>query len=74
MPYLFKNIQVDDIMKYITVKQLYEKLNAQHPGIKSRTVTNLINMVLKEYIDNYNNAKKIRTEKLISVLKYLLYL
>ena len=49
-------------MKYITVKQLYEKLNAQHPGIKSRTVTNLINMVLKEYIDNYNNAKKIRTE------------
>lgn len=44
-------------MKYITVKQLYEKLNAQHPGIK-RTVTNLINMVLKEYIDNYNNAKK----------------
>ena len=23
----------DDIMKYITVKQLYEKLNAQHPGI-----------------------------------------
>lgn len=74
MPYLFKNIQVDDIMKYITVKQLYEKLNAQHTGIKSRTVTNLINMVLKEYIDNYNNAKKIRTEKLISVLKYLLYL
>ena len=45
-------------MKYITVKQLYEKLNAQHPGIKSRKVTNLINMVLKEYIDNYNNAKK----------------
>ena len=44
-------------MKYITVKQLYEKLNAQHPGIKSRTVNNLINMVLKEYIDNYNNAK-----------------
>lgn len=25
---------------------------------ESRTVTNLINMVLKEYIDNYNNAKK----------------
>ena len=46
MPYLFKNIQVDDIMKYITVKQLYEKLNAQHPGIKSRTVTNLINPIL----------------------------
>ena len=40
-------------MKYITVKQLYEKLNAQHPGIKSRKVTNLINMVLKEYIDNF---------------------
>ena len=33
MPYLFKNIQGDDTMKYITVKQLYEKLNAQHPGI-----------------------------------------
>ena len=33
MPYLFKNIQGDDIMKYITVKQLYEQLNAQHPGI-----------------------------------------
>ena len=33
---------------------------------ESRTVTNLINMVLKEYIEKYNKTKKIGAAKLIA--------
>lgn len=52
-------IKAKDSVNFTLRMPVSQRFQLEQIAMKeSRTVTNLINMVLKEYIDNYNNAKK----------------
>lgn len=52
-------IKAKDSVNFTLRMQASQRFQLEQIAVKeSRTVTNLINMVLKEYIDNYNNKTK----------------
>ena len=51
-------IKAKDSVNFTLRMPASQRFQLEQIAMKERTVTNLINMVLKEYIDNYNNAKK----------------